>query len=211
MKLTEMQVKSYLDTMASDAPAPGGGSASALCGAQGAGLVTMVAGLTIGSKKYAAHRERCAEILDRGLPYVQALQAQTDKDTDAFNLVSAAFKMPKETEEDRQKRSQAIQAGTVASTEAPLETMRLSLAALQNALGLLEGFNESAASDLGVAALDLLAAVRGAWLNVLINIGSLKDRERAQAFRQEGEAILREAGELADQIYTEVLRIIEQS
>ena len=210
MKLTEMQVGAYLDTMASDAPAPGGGSASALCGAQGAGLVTMVAGLTVGSKKYAAHRERCTEILHQGLPYVAELRAQVDRDTDAFNLVSAAFKMPKETEEERQRRSQAIQEGTLASTQAPLETMRLSLAALQNAQGLLEGFNKSAASDLGVAALDLLSAVRGAWLNVLINIGSLKDQEKAQAFRQEGEAILHEAEGLADRIYAEALRMIAQ-
>lgn len=208
MKLTEMTVDTYLDTMASDAPAPGGGSASALCGAQGAGLVTMVAGLTVGSKKYADFRDRCQETLDRGLPYVSSLTAQIDRDTDAFNLVSAAFKMPKNTDEERSARSQAIQAGTLASTEAPLETMRLSLAALRNAKTLLEGFNASAASDLGVAALDLLAAVKGAWLNVLINIGSLKDKERAENFRQEGGAILREAEDLANEIYAEVEKMI---
>lgn len=208
MKLTEMTVDTYLDTMASDAPAPGGGSASALCGAQGAGLVTMVAGLTVGSKKYADFRDRCQETLDQGLPYVSSLTAQIDRDTDAFNLVSAAFKMPKNTDEERSARSQAIQAGTLASTEAPLETMRLSLAALRNAKTLLEGFNASAASDLGVAALDLLAAVKGAWLNVLINIGSLKDKERAENFRQEGGAILREAEDLANEIYAEVEKMI---
>ena len=209
MKLTEMTVSAYLDTMASDAPAPGGGSASALCGAQGAGLVTMVAGLTIGSKKYEDSRARCQEALDRGLPYVAALTAQIDRDTEAFNLVSAAFKMPKNTDEERSARSQAIQAGTLASTEAPLETMRLSLASLQNARTLLEGFNASAASDLGVAALDLLAAVKGAWLNVLITIGSLKDREKAESFRREGEAVLREAEALANGIYAEVEKIIQ--
>lgn len=210
MKLKEMAVEVYLDTMASDAPAPGGGSASALCGAQGAGLVTMVAGLTMGSKKYAAHWERCAGILERGTPYVRTLTEQIDRDTEAFNQVSAAFKLPKETEEERQKRSQAIQTGTLASTEAPLETMRLALEALRNGKELLKGFNESAASDLGVAALNLLAAVRGAWLNVLINIGSLKDREKAEAFRQEGEAVLREAEALADEIYSEIVKLIVQ-
>lgn len=210
MKLTEMTVNAYLDTMASDAPAPGGGSASALCGAQGAGLVTMVAGLTVGSKKYADYRERCQETLNKGLPYVSSLTAQIDRDTDAFNLVSAAFKMPKNTDEERSARSQAIQAGTLASTKAPLETMRLCLAALRNAETLLAGFNASAASDLGVAALDLLAAVKGAWLNVLINIGSLKDREKAESFRREGEEVLREAETLANGIYAEVEKMIQE-
>ena len=210
MKLKEMTVENYLDMMASDTPAPGGGSASALCGAQGAGLVAMVAGLTVGSKKYEAFRERCAGVLERGRIYTEGLTEQIDLDTEAFNQVAAAFKMPKGTDEERQTRSMAIQAGTLASTEAPLETMRLALAALQNGWRLLDGFNESAASDLGVAALELLAAVRGAWLNLLINIGGLKDRERAEAFRKMGESILREAENVSERIYSEVLRIIQE-
>ena len=170
--------------------------------------MTMVAGLTVGSKKYEACRERCEGILERGKPYVADLTEQIDRDTEAFDLVSAAFRMPKGTEEEKQVRSQAIQAGTLKSTEAPLETMRLALEALRNGKALLAGFNESAASDLGVAALELLAAVRGAWLNVLINIGSLRDRERAEAFRQEGERILREAEALSEEIYSAVLEMV---
>ncbi|MBQ3091202.1 MAG: cyclodeaminase/cyclohydrolase family protein [Clostridia bacterium] len=210
MKLVEMTVNTYIDTVASDAPAPGGGSASALCGAQGAGLATMVAGLTIGKKKYAEFNDACVEIRDNGTPLVEALKAQIDKDTDAFNLVSAAFKMPKETDEDKKARSAAIQHGTLVSTEVPFETMTLALDALRNAKKLLNGFNTNAASDLGVAALDLLACVKGAWLNVLINIGSLKDTEKAEMFRTQGLAVVKEAEEIAGEIYGEIEKIICQ-
>lgn len=210
MKLVEMSVAAYIDTVASDAPAPGGGSASALCGAQGAGLSTMVAGLTLGKKKYADRQAACEAIRGDGIPLVEALKAQVDKDTEAFNLVSAAFKMPKETDAEKAARSAAIQQGTLVSTEVPFETMKLALEALRNAHKLLEGFNTNAASDLGVAALDLLACVKGAWLNVLINIGSLKDTEKAAAFKAEGLAIVREAEELAGAIYGAVEEMVSR-
>ena len=210
MKLVEMSVAAYIDTVASDAPAPGGGSASALCGAQGAGLSTMVAGLTLGKKKYADRQAACEAIRGDGMPLVEALKAQVDKDTEAFNLVSAAFKMPKETDAEKAARSAAIQQGTLVSTEVPFETMKLALEALRNAHKLLEGFNTNAASDLGVAALDLLACVKGAWLNVLINIGSLKDTEKAAAFKAEGLAIVREAEELAGAIYGAVEEMVSR-
>ncbi len=210
MKLTDMTLKTYLDTMASDAPAPGGGSASALCGAQGAGLATMVAGLTVGKKKYEANQETCAQVIATGLPLVAALADQVDKDTEAFNLVSAAFKLPKSTDEEKAARSAAIQSGTLVSTEVPFETMVLALEALRNAKKLLEGFNSGAASDLGVAALELLACVKGAWLNVLINIGSLKDTQKAADFHSRGEKIVAEAEALADEIYRHAEKIICQ-
>ncbi len=210
MKLVEMSVAAYIGTVASDAPAPGGGSASALCGAQGAGLSTMVAGLTLGKKKYADRQAACEAIRGDGMPLVEALKAQVDKDTEAFNLVSAAFKMPKETDAEKAARSAAIQQGTLVSTEVPFETMKLALEALRNAHKLLEGFNTNAASDLGVAALDLLACVKGAWLNVLINIGSLKDTEKAAAFKAEGLAIVREAEELAGAIYGAVEEMVSR-
>ena len=208
MKLVEMTVDSYIDLVASDSPAPGGGSASALCGAQGAGLVTMVAGLTVGKKKYADLQEKCQDVIEKGMPAASGLKAQIDRDTDAFNLVSAAFKMPKETDEDKKLRSKAIQDGTLVSTEVPFETMTLALEALKNANRLLDGFNTNAASDLGVAALELLACVKGAWLNVLINIGSLKDKEKAEEFRTKGLAVVREAEELANGIYARIEEII---
>lgn len=208
MKLIDMTVSDYLNDLASVSPAPGGGSAAALCGAQGAGLAAMVASFTIGRKKYAEFEENAIAVRDAELALTEKLKAQIDKDTEAFNLVAAAFKLPKATDEEKAERSRAIQAGTLVSTEVPSETMQLALEALKTAEKLLSGFNDGAASDLGVAAFNLLTCVRGAWLNVGINIGSLKDREKAEAFRVRGQEILREAEEIAARITAHTDKII---
>lgn len=208
MKLAEMTVREFLDIMASDAPAPGGGSAAALCGAQGAGLAAMVAGLTIGRKKFAEYEETCLAVREEALALAEKLTAQIDKDTEAFNLVAAAFKLPKSTDEEKAERSKAIQAGTLVSTEVPFETMGLALDTLRCAEKLLAGFNDGAASDLGVAAWNLLTCVKGAWLNVGINIGSLKDKETAESFRIRGLEILHEAEEIAARIAAHTEKII---
>lgn len=200
MKLIDMTVSDYLNDLASDSPAPGGGSAAALCGAQGAGLAAMVASFTIGRKKFADFEANALVVRDAELNLTEKLKAQIDKDTEAFNLVAAAFKMPKSTDEEKAERSKAIQAGTLVSTEVPFETMTLALEALRTAEKLLAGFNDGAASDLGVAAWNLLTCVKGAWLNVCINIGSLKDKEAAESFRVRGLEILKEAEEIAAKI-----------
>lgn len=208
MKLIDMTVSDYLNDLASVSPAPGGGSAAALCGAQGSGLAAMVASFTIGRKKFADFEENAIAVRDAELALTEKLKAQIDKDTEAFNLVAAAFKLPKATDEEKAERSRAIQAGTLVSTEVPFETMVLALEALKTAEKLLTGFNDGAASDLGVAAFNLLTCVRGAWLNVGINIGSLKDREKAEAFRVRGQEILREAEEIAARITAHADKII---
>ena len=208
MKLIDRTVSSFLDEMASDSPAPGGGSAAALCGAQGAGLAAMVASFTIGRKKFADFEENAIAVRDAELILVDKLKAQIDRDTEAFNLVAAAFKMPKATDEEKAARSKAIQAGTLVSTQVPFETMELALEALRTAEKLLTGFNDGAASDLGVAAWNLLSCVKGAWLNVGINIGSLKDKEAAESYRVRGLAVLHEAEEIAAKITAHTEKLI---
>ena len=208
MKLIDMTVSDYLNDLASVSPAPGGGSAAALRGAQGAGLAAMVASFTIGRKKFADFEEKAIAVRDAELALTEKLKGQIDKDTEAFNLVAAAFKLPKATDEEKAKRSRAIQAGTLVSTEVPFETMVLALDALKTAEKLLTGFNDGAASDLGVAAFNLLTCVRGAWLNVGINIGSLKDKEVAESFRTRGQEILREAEKIAARIAGHTDKII---
>jgi len=132
--------------------------------------------------------------------YNDALKEQIDKDTEAFNLVAAAFKLPKTTDAEKAARSGAIQAGTLVSTQVPFETMELALEALRWAQKLLSGFNDGAASDLGVAAWNLLSCVKGAWLNVCINISSLKDTAKAEDFRSRGAALVQEAEAIAAEI-----------
>lgn len=208
MKLTEMTVKTYMDTLNSDAPAPGGGSASALCGAQGAALVSMVAGLTIGKKKYPLDQELCTEVAKKASELKDALLAQVDKDTDAFNLVSAAFKLPKETEEEKAARAKAIADATLVATEVPFETMGLCLETFRYAKSLVGHSNTNAASDLGVSALNLITCMKGAWLNVLINLGGLADEAKAKDFRRKGEEMVSSAQKDADEIYQAILGIL---
>ena len=109
MKLAEMTVTQFADTLASDAPAPGGGSAAALMGALGAGLTAMVGCLTQGRKKYAEYADFAARAESRGNELKAKLLDVMERDTEAFNLVSAAFALPRETDEEKAKRSASIQ------------------------------------------------------------------------------------------------------
>lgn len=208
MELTKMTMTAYIDLLNSDAPAPGGGSASALCGAQGAALVSMVAGLTIGKKKYPLDQELCIEVAQKTSKLKDALLTQVDKDTEAFNLVSAAFKLPKETDAEKAARSKAIADATLVATEVPFETMRLCLETLQYTKSLIGHSNTSAASDLGVSALNLICCMKGAWLNVLINLGGLNDEAKANEFRSKGEKMVAAAQKEADEIYKATLEIL---
>ncbi len=200
MSLVEFTVQQYLSTLASSAPAPGGGSASALCGAQGAGLAAMVVGLTLGKKRYEAYQSVCESILPMLTQLQHKLTEQIDLDTQAFEQVSAAFSLPKLTEQELELRSKAIEAATIVAAKVPLHTMELALQALELAGRLSEGFNRSAASDLAVAALNLSACVHGAWRNVLINCDGMKDAEACTAFKTQGEAIVQQTDLLASLI-----------
>ena len=203
-KLTDMTITGFAEVLASDAPAPGGGSAAALSGALGAALSSMVANLTIGKEKYAADEAEVLAAREKAAALKEDLLEAVDRDTRAFNTVSAAFGMPKETEEEKAARSRAIQEGLSVCIESPLLIMELTLEGLQLAKGLFGHFNESAASDLGVSALMLRAGLLGAWLNVKINLGSLKDREKAAAYEAKARTVLDEALPLAEGIYEEI-------
>lgn len=206
MKLAELKTAEFVDLLASDAPAPGGGSAAALEGALGAALTAMVCGLTVGKKKYAEFEELAQAAQKKALDLKTRFVDVMDRDTEAFNVVSAAFGMPKATDEEKAARSAAIQKGLEGCTKTPFEMMELAVETLELTASILGKSNDSAASDLGVSALSLRAAIQGAWLNVLINIGSLKNKELAEDYRVKGEALLAKALPLADQIYDAVVK-----
>lgn len=206
MKLAELKTAEFVDLLASDAPAPGGGSAAALEGALGAALTAMVCGLTVGKKKFAEFEELAQSAQTKALDLKTRFVDVMDRDTEAFNVVSAAFGMPKATDEEKAARSAAIQKGLEGCTKTPFEMMELAVETLELTASILGKSNGSAASDLGVSALSLRAAIQGAWLNVLINIGSLKNKELAEDYRVKGEALLAKALPLADQIYETVVK-----
>ncbi len=205
MKLTEMQVNEFINVLASDAPAPGGGSASALAGAMGVGLSKMVAALTLGKSKYADYQQTAQQIFDSADALTKQLTAGIDRDTEAFDGVSAVFAMPKSTDEEKAARKEAMQKALKEATLVPYSIMELCLESLKVVELGIGRTNTSAASDLGVAALNLKSAVQGAWLNVLINLGSIKDENFVKEYRAKGEEILHQALPLADKIYNDIL------
>ena len=208
MLLAQRQVDDFTKVLASDAPAPGGGSAAALAGAVGAALTAMVCTLTAGRKKYAEHEDFVLAVQEKA----EALRVQfidvMDRDTEAFLVISRAYGMPKETDEEKAARSAAIQLGLVECIKTPFEMMELSLETIRLTDSLLGKFNTSSASDLGVGALSLRTAVQGAWLNVLINIGSLKDKELADHYRTQGSALVEQVVALSDHVYETVLTLV---
>ena len=127
-----------------------------------------------------------------------------DEDTNAFNLIMNAFGLPKKTDEEKAARSAAIRAANLEATEVPFHTVELCLAGLKTAQTIVGKSNPNAASDLGVAALNLLAGAKGAWLNVKINLPGVKDEE-AKARFEAGVAMIEEAEALAKEVYEEVL------
>lgn len=208
MKLAEMNVTRFADVLASDAPAPGGGSVAALEGALGAALTAMVCTLTESKKQYAEYRDFVLDVQTKAADLQARFLDVMDRDTEAFLVVSRAFSMPKATDAEKAARSAAIQQGLIGCTQTPFEMMRLAAETIALTESLLGRFNESAASDLGVGALSLRAAVQGAWLNVRINIASLKDKELAQRYREEGERLVQTVTESADRVYKTVLTLI---
>lgn len=205
MKLVEMNVNDYLDLLKSDAPAPGGGSVSALAGAQGVGLTMMVCDLTLGKEKYAEHQELCKEVRAQAEPVYKELVESVDRDTEAFNLIAVAFKMPKETEEDKAARRKAIAEGTLEATRVPFRTMELAYQGLQLADRILGKSNQNAASDLGVGIINLLTCIRGAWMNVRINLPGVKDETFAAECQKKGQDMIKEAEAIAEKAYKQVL------
>ncbi len=200
MKLIDMTVKNYLDLLKSDAPAPGGGSVSALTGAQGLALMLMVTDLTLTKEKYLTEHDLCQKVKEAGIPLYNSLAEAVDRDTDAYNTVFAAYKLPKETEEEKAARSQAIRAANLLATQVPFEVMSQAYEGLLLVSKLVNHSNSNAASDLGVAASCLETAVKGAWLNVSINLPGVKDPDQAKHFEEAGISIYNESITLANRI-----------
>ena len=210
MKLIDMQMQNYLQLVASDAPAPGGGSASALCGSQGIGLVAMVAKLTSGKEKFAAYRPVCNAVLAEADTLCKQLAAQVDADTEAYGRISAAFKLPKNTDEEKSLRKKAIGEATVYATEVPLETMRLGVRGLECAAKLIGNYNTNCASDVGCGIFGLLSCVKGAELNVLINVGGIHDAELAARLQNESKVLSTNAEKIAAELSLQITAAIRK-
>ncbi|MCL2400526.1 MAG: cyclodeaminase/cyclohydrolase family protein [Defluviitaleaceae bacterium] len=207
--LTELNLKEFVDKVASDSPAPGGGSIAAVTAAQGIALTHMVTLLTIGKKKYEEHDNLMKEISAEAKKLMNELVEYVDKDTEAYNAVSAVFAMPKETDDEKAARSAAMQSALKAATLVPFEVMSLATRAIiitEKAIG---KSNINAVSDLGVALLNINAGVNAAWLNVKINLSGIKDEDFVDEYMQKGGDFQDTSSIIATRAYKRILEAID--
>lgn len=207
--MMEQKTTEFLKQLSSGAPVPGGGGASAAVGAFGAALGLMVANLTVGRKKYAAVEEEILAVRARLEGLRDALAALVDRDAQAFEPLSRAYGLPRNTEEEKRQRDEVMEEALEKASTAPLEIMETVLQSM-DLLGILgEKGSALARSDAGVGILFAQAALEGASLNVFINTKMMKDRDRAEQLSEQARAMIRAGREKKERVYNLVLDSIQ--
>lgn len=203
--MLEKKTTEFLEVLSSSSPVPGGGGASAAVGAFASALGMMVANLTVGKKKYADVEEEIKEIRDQLKEQLDSLIKLTDKDAEAFEPLSKAYGLPKETEEQKAEKERVMEEALYEASVVPVEIMET----IFKVMSLLEPLGEKgsriAVSDVGVGILFAQAALEGASLNVFINTRLMKDRERAEELNKYAEKLIQKGRERQQRIYQSVL------
>jgi len=187
--LVRMRVNDFTHLLSSDAPAPGGGSVAALCGGLSGALSAMVAALTHGKKGYTQHNEDMEAIGVAGQMLKEAFLIDVDRDTEAFNQVRAARRLPKKTEAEKKARIEAIEEANKAATLVPFGVLKRALESVQLAQRVMAHGNRNSLSDAGVAALTARTCAEGAYLNVVINLPGLEDTAFCRETLKEAKAL----------------------
>ena len=204
-KLIKMTMGEFADETASESPAPGGGSISAYVGALGAALATMVANLSSHKPGWDDRWEEFSNFAEEGQKIKDVLVQLLEEDTNAFNKVMDAFGLPKDTDEQKSIRRQAIEEATRYATEIPYRTMKTANMAIPLCKKMAEIGNPNSISDAGVGAICCLTAIKGAYLNVLINVAGLKDKSWADNILSDASHLLQTAQNEVEAIYDFVL------
>lgn len=203
-KLVDMTVARFAAETASESPAPGGGSVSALCGALGAALGTMVANLSSHKKGWDHRWEEFSSHAAHGQELMKEMLYLVDEDTNAFNAIMAGFGMPKSNDQEKAARKAAIEAATIYAIKIPFRSMEVALQAMDLAIEMADKGNPNSVSDAGVGALCARTAIKGCYLNVLINAQDLKDHAEVKPIL----ARAAEINDLADQKEQEAWKIV---
>ena len=206
-ELIDMNLRAFSFETASESPAPGGGSIAAYCGALGAALVTMSANLSAHKRGWDDQWEVFSDWGSSSIANQKKLLTLVDKDAQSFNLIMAAFKLPKSTDEEKTIRLEAIQAATKKAIEIPLEVMQTAYASFEAIKKMAEIGNPNAITDVGVAALCARTAVIGAFLNLKINCNSLDDKSFVKKVIAKGQKMADEA----EDFESEVLNIVNKA
>jgi formiminotetrahydrofolate cyclodeaminase len=202
--LKDKTLNEFIGLLASDAPAPGGGSAAALCGALSSALANMVCGLTIGKKKYAEHGEYIKTTAENAVSLSNYFVKLIDEDSNAYSRVSEAMGLQKETVEQKAKRSLIIQEALKNAADVPLKAMSEALECLKLIESSIGKTNKNVASDLGVAAICAEACVKSAMLNVLINLSLIKDEDYKIETKKKADRISAEAMRISERVQEKI-------
>ncbi len=197
-------IRNYLDEISSSSPTPGGGNVSAFSGAVACSLGIMVCNLTIGKKKYTEVEEEMKDVKFELSIAKEEFLNLADKDNKAFEKVMSAFKLPKDTEEQKNIRFEQIEASTLEAAEAPAEVLKYCNKIIPLFQSLAEKGNQNSVSDAGVAASLISTAADGAFLNVLINCSSLSNQTVAREILKKNEIIFREVKDISETINSDI-------
>ncbi|HBC30107.1 MAG TPA: methenyltetrahydrofolate cyclohydrolase [Clostridiales bacterium] len=187
--MKNMTINEFAKIVASDSPVPGGGSIAALCGALSAALAEMVANLTVGKKKYADSKEEMTEIINKASLLRDKLLNYIEEDSLAYNMVTEAFKLPKETEEEKAYRRDRIQEGLKVAASVPLKVAETSFEIFPLAEAVVLRGNTSSVTDALVGAMMARTGVLSAILNIRINLDSINDDEFVKALKEKADTL----------------------
>ena len=209
MRMLEKKTTEFLDALSSAEPVPGGGGASAAVGACACALGMLVANLTVGKKKYAEYEEEIKEALKKLEELRDRLVILTDADAEAFEPLSKAYGLPKETKEQQEEKERVLEAALYEASVVPMEIMETILEAMSYLEALSEKGSRIVISDVGAGILFAEAALEGASLNIFINTKLMKNRERAEELGRKAEEMIQRGRELKDVIYNTVLKEVK--
>ncbi len=195
-----ISITDFLDRLSSDAPTPGGGSVAALTGALSCSLTSMVGSLTYGKKKYEEYWKEAKKIIEEAKELREDFLSLFYEDMEVFTKLMATFGLPGKTEEEKEKKAEAIQQATKRAIEVPLNVMKKSQRAAEVAFAMAKIGNLNAISDAGIAGEMALAACRSASYNVLINLNFLNDPEYSEKISREHEEVLERVESLRKKI-----------
>jgi len=205
MGFSTVPCNEFVEVLASKAPVPGGGGASALVGAVGTALGNMVGSLTVGKKKYADVEEEMYELKARCDILQKELLALVEKDAEVFEPLAKAYGMPKDTDEEKAEKARVMEIVLKDACSVPMEIMEKCCAALELIREFAAKGSRLAISDAGVGAVFCKAAIQGASLNVFINTSSMQDREYAQQLNDKAQEMLDKYPPMADEIFESVM------
>jgi len=198
MKMADKSSSDFLDVLSSKAPVPGGGGAAALGGAIGMALSNMVGNLTVGKKKFADVEEEVKELLEKGYQVIEDLKILIDKDAEVFEPLSKAYGLPKETEEQLAHKEKIMEECSKVACSVPLEIMRKSYEGIKIHERMAQIGTKLAISDVGCGVVFLKAALQSGQLNVIINLGAIKDQSFIDAIKKEMAQLVDDGCRIAD-------------